>query len=85
MLIVELGLWLAMLMTAPNPTVDFQKDVRPILEQRCQPCHFAGGKMYAQLPFDKPQTVDKPGTSRYAARLGAIESRRCVAPSLRFS
>ncbi|HEV2851705.1 MAG TPA: hypothetical protein VHC97_02770 [Thermoanaerobaculia bacterium] len=28
------------------PRVDFQKQVRPMLETRCQPCHFAGGKMY---------------------------------------
>lgn len=36
--------------------VDFETQVRPILE-RCQPCHFEGGKMYAQLPFDRPETV----------------------------
>ena len=36
--------------------VSFEKQVRPILE-RCQPCHFEGGKMYAQLPFDRPETV----------------------------
>lgn len=36
--------------------VDFETQIRPILE-RCQPCHFEGGKMYAQLPFDTPKTV----------------------------
>jgi hypothetical protein len=36
---------------------DFQRDVRPILQARCQPCHFEGGKMYDKLPFDKPETV----------------------------
>ncbi|HEX9967819.1 MAG TPA: hypothetical protein VGB06_07725 [Solirubrobacterales bacterium] len=37
--------------------MDFDAQVRPILEARCQPCHFAGGKMYERLPFDRPQTV----------------------------
>ncbi len=37
--------------------VTFQHDVQPILESRCMPCHFSGGKMYATLPFDKPQTI----------------------------
>ena len=40
-----------------TPPVDFQTQIRPILEKRCQPCHFAGGKMYARMPFDKPQTI----------------------------
>jgi hypothetical protein len=39
------------------PPVDFKADVRPILESRCMPCHFAGGKMYKSLPFDKPETI----------------------------
>lgn len=42
--------------TSPPP-VDFAADVRPILEARCMPCHFAGGKMYAELPFDQPVTI----------------------------
>lgn len=41
---------------------DFQRDVRPILDQRCQPCHFAGGKMYEKLPFDRPETIVRLGT-----------------------
>jgi hypothetical protein len=36
--------------------VRFETQVRPILE-RCRPCHFEGGKMYARLPFDQPETV----------------------------
>jgi len=47
--------------SAAATTTDFAKDVRPILEQRCVPCHFAGGKMYARLPFDRSQTIDKLG------------------------
>jgi hypothetical protein len=29
----------------PPPPVDFATEIRPVLAQRCQPCHFAGGKM----------------------------------------
>jgi hypothetical protein len=47
------------------PRVDFKTEIRPILEQRCQPCHFAGGKMYERLPFDRPQTVVKLGTKLF--------------------
>ena len=35
---------------------DFTAKVLPVLG-KCQPCHFKGGKMYAQLPFDDPQTI----------------------------
>jgi hypothetical protein len=41
--------------------VDFETQIRPILNARCQPCHFAGGKMYEKLPFDRPQTIHKLG------------------------
>ena len=48
-----------------RPAVTFEKDVRPILEHRCTPCHFAGGKMYERLPFDKPETITKLGTKLF--------------------
>lgn len=38
-------------------TLSYKTDVQPLLESRCMPCHFPGGKVYAKLPFDKPQTV----------------------------
>ena len=45
--------------------VDFQTEVRPILEAHCQPCHFAGGKMYARLPFDRPETIHTLGEKMF--------------------
>lgn len=47
--------------TVNRQPVDFTRDVRPILEKRCTPCHFAGGKMHAKLPFDKPETIHHLG------------------------
>ena len=44
-----------------SPAVTFKHDVQPILESRCMPCHFTGGKMYATLPFDKPETIVRLG------------------------
>ncbi|HKI00727.1 MAG TPA: hypothetical protein VKK31_01985 [Thermoanaerobaculia bacterium] len=39
------------------PRVDFTTQVRPILENRCQPCHFPGGQLYQLLPFDRAETI----------------------------
>jgi hypothetical protein len=64
---LELALWVILRILAAAEDVpaqkaaDFEHDVRPILERRCQPCHFEGGKMYARLPFDRPETVQKLG------------------------
>jgi hypothetical protein len=44
---------------------DFATQVRPLLEARCMPCHFAGGKMYERLPFDRPETIKKLGTNLF--------------------
>ncbi|HYU40913.1 MAG TPA: hypothetical protein VEQ84_02065 [Vicinamibacteria bacterium] len=43
------------------PRVDFAQNVRPILESRCRPCHFEGGRMYARLPFDRAETIQTLG------------------------
>ena len=51
---------------AQQASVDFAKDVRPIFERNCMPCHFEGGKMYAKLPFDQPQTITKLGTKVFS-------------------
>ena len=49
----------------PPPRVDFDTQVRPILESRCTPCHFAGGTMYQRLPFDRPETIETLGTKLF--------------------
>lgn len=41
--------------------LDFKTDIQPIFEPKCQPCHFAGGKMYEKLPFDRPATILRLG------------------------
>ena len=44
---------------------DFDNKVRPILEARCQPCHFPGGVMYERRPFDRPETITALGTKLF--------------------
>jgi hypothetical protein len=42
----------------PTPQPDlFAATVRPILLERCAPCHEPGGKMYERLPFDNADAV----------------------------
>ena len=48
-----------------SPRIDFATQIRPILEARCQPCHFSGGKVYAHLPFDRPETIKSLGTKLF--------------------
>jgi hypothetical protein len=47
------------------PPVDFHTQILPILQARCQPCHFEGGKMYKALPFDRPETIHKLGEKMF--------------------
>ncbi len=49
-----------------NQPVVFARDVQPILEKRCQPCHFPGGTMHAKLPFDKPETIHHLGPQLFS-------------------
>jgi hypothetical protein len=57
----RLTLALALLLAASTATstkpVDFETQIQPIFEGKCQPCHFPGGTMYAKRPFDKPATI----------------------------
>lgn len=57
--------------------VDFEKDVRPLLESHCRPCHFEGGKMYAKLPFDRPETITRLGTKLFT-RIKKEEDQRLI-------
>jgi len=44
----------------PRPRPDraaFDEAVKPLLARTCTPCHVPGGRMYATLPFDDPETV----------------------------
>ena len=49
--------------TATKP--DFDKEIKPILQTRCMPCHFQGGKVYDKMPFDKPETVTRLGEKMF--------------------
>lgn len=44
---------------------DFDGEIKPIFQARCQPCHFQGGQVYDKLPFDKPETITKLGTKLF--------------------
>ena len=44
---------------------DFDTEIKPIFQARCQPCHFPGGKVYDHLPFDKPETITRLGTKLF--------------------
>ena len=57
--------------------VEFATQVRPILEARCQPCHFAGGKVYEHLPFDRSATITTLGTKLFT-RIKDENERRLI-------
>jgi len=38
-------------------SIQFSSHVQPIMQKRCTPCHFTGGKMYGRMPFDKDTTI----------------------------
>ena len=37
--------------------LEFEKDIQPILQSHCTPCHFKDGKMYQRMPFDQSKTL----------------------------
>lgn len=63
--------------SAPKARVDFDAQVKPILQSKCMPCHFSGGKMYDRLPFDKPATIKKLG-ARLFTRIKEENDRRLI-------
>jgi hypothetical protein len=66
---------------APEPTApaapDFDRDVRPILEKQCRPCHFTGGVMYEKLPFDRGETIRHLGEKLFT-RIKAPEEQAAI-------
>jgi len=43
--------------TEKTDTVNYNTEVLPILQKKCTPCHFPGGKMYEKMPFDNRSTI----------------------------
>ena len=61
---------------SPSPTperIDFASQVRPVLEERCTPCHFPGGRMYDRLPFDQEGTIRVLGTQMFTRLKDPVE------------
>jgi hypothetical protein len=63
--------------SANSTKYDFDKDIKPIFQARCQPCHFQGGQMYDKLPFDKPATITKLGNKLFT-RIKDEKERRVI-------
>ena len=57
--------------------VDFPTQIKPILEARCQPCHFSSGKVYQRMPFDRPETIKTLGTKLFT-RIKDENERRLI-------
>ncbi|MGH7857327.1 MAG: hypothetical protein ACREQY_08345, partial [Candidatus Binatia bacterium] len=57
----------------PSEPVSFEADVLPILSESCRPCHFEGGKMHEELPFDRPETIRKLGDRLFTRIRGEEE------------
>ena len=55
---------------------NFDSEIKPIFQTRCQPCHFQGGKVYDKLPFDKPETIIKLGTKLFTRIKDAKEQQK---------
>jgi hypothetical protein len=51
--------------TSPAKKPDFNTEIKPIFQARCQPCHFPGGQVYDRMPFDKPETITRLGTKLF--------------------
>lgn len=43
--------------TTSADSIAFKAELMPLLQKKCSPCHFAGGKMYAKMPFDRSATI----------------------------
>lgn len=69
----------ASVFSQPHPTAkpDFESDIKPIFQARCQPCHFQGGQVYEKMPFDKAQTISRLGTKLFT-RIKDDRERRLI-------
>ena len=56
---------------------DFETEIKPIFQARCQPCHFQGGKVYDKIPFDRPETITRLGTKLFT-RIKDEKERRTI-------
>jgi hypothetical protein len=43
--------------SATGDSINYNTQIVPILQKKCSPCHFPGGKMYERMPFDKSETI----------------------------
>src|SRR5690242_10090098 len=68
--------------TTPPAAPSFEREARPILQARCQPCHFSGGKVYDRLPFDMEDVVRRLGTARLFTRLKGEKDRAVLSAFL---
>jgi len=75
----------------PAPDL-FLTSVRPMLAQKCAPCHELGGKLYEKLPFDNRAVVAEhaPGMMKrlkgedratLAAWVASLSNRSSPVPS----
>ncbi len=55
----------------------FQKDILPLLQTNCKPCHFPGGTKYQKLPFDDSSTVFNLG-KKLNSRLKEKEQQKII-------
>jgi hypothetical protein len=60
-----------------NARVDFSTQIKPMLQAKCQPCHFSGGTVYAKMPFDRPETIKTMGTKLFT-RIKDENERRLI-------
>ena len=56
---------------------DFETEIKPIFQARCQPCHFQGGKVYDKMPFDRPETINRLDAKLFT-RIKEEKERRII-------
>jgi hypothetical protein len=55
----------ASLAATRSPKPNFETEIKPIFQAKCQPCHFQGGQVYDKMPFDKAETITRLGTKLF--------------------